>query len=69
MQSGKIYKYLPEKGFGFIIYEPNNLSVKKEIFFHVNDMEGEPVIGQKVMFDIMENSRKQPTAIEVKYAS
>lgn len=69
MQIGKIYKYLPDKGFGFILYEPNASRIKKEIFFHVNDMEGEPTIGQKVMFDVMENSKKQPTAIEVRHAS
>lgn len=69
MQEGKIYKYLPDKGFGFILYEPDNSKFKKEIFFHINDMEGEPTIGQKVLFDIIETSKNQSSAIEVKYVS
>lgn len=54
-QYGKIIKYNPDKGFGFIS------SPEQDIFFHISDYpetEGEPKVGDKVKFVLAENEDK-----------
>lgn len=61
-QYGKINKYNPEKGFGFIS------TPEQDIFFHISDfpaIAGEPQVDDKVKFVVVENEGKfKATRIE-----
>lgn len=62
-QYGKINKYNPEKGFGFIS------TTEQDVFFHISDFpttEGEPQVDDKVKFTVVESEGKfKATRIEV----
>ena len=55
-QFGKVIKYNPEKGFGFISM------AGEDVFFHISDfpagLEKEPKRNEKVKFTIAENNGK-----------
>jgi len=69
MINGTVTHFYEDKGYGFILAEIENEPYPKQVFFHVTEFNGSPIVGAKVEFKIMINNRNVMAAYEVKNAN
>lgn len=67
---GVIHNFFNDKGYGFIRHKEENMQYASEKFFHIQQCKKgfEPLVGKKVLFNLVFNKDNKVMAVDVEDA-